>query len=168
MVRNLRHSALCLPICVIFAGCMPIPPNPIAISDVPKITDSSCTFTIVRDRQLVLTLNSHYISLDGEFIASLEMSEYTEFSVPKGPHSLGVTWRVIDEDSLRFRVLGWKDLSVSKDVTCEPPKRYLFTTTEGYPWYPEESAIVEQVEKFEGDFSLDDKEYVSPGARRLK
>ena len=168
MARNLRHSILCLLICVIFAGCMPIPPRPISISDVPKTANPSCTFTIVRDRQLVLALNTHYVSLDGEFVASLGMSEYTEFSVPEGPHSLGVTWRVIDEDSLRFRVLGWKDLSVFTDVICEPPTRYFFTTTEGLPWYPEETAIVEQVNRFEGDFSLADKEYVSPGAQQLK
>ena len=167
MAKNLIHGILSFLICVIFAGCMPIPPSPISISDVPLTADSSCTFSIVRDRQLILALNTHYISLDGEVVAALDMSEYTEFSVPEGPHSLGVTWRVIDEDSLRFRVLGWKDLSVSMDVICEPPRRYFFTTTEGFAWYPEETAIVEQVEKFEGEFSLDDKEYVSPGAQQL-
>ena len=168
MARNFRRSVLCFLICVIFAGCMPIPPRPISISDVPKTADSSCTFTIVRDRQFLLALSTHYISLDGEFIASLDMNEYTEFSVPEGPHSVGVTWRVIDEDSLRFRVLGWKDLSVSMDVICEPQRRYFFTTTEGLPWYPEETAIVEQVDKFDGEFSLDDKDYVSPGIQQLK
>ena len=164
MVKILRHIALCVVIIVMFAGCLPIPPRSISISDAPKTSDSSCTFTIVRDKQFVLALSTHYISLDGEFIASLDMSEYTTFSVPEGSRSLGVTWRVIDEDSIRFRVLTWKDLTESVEVTCEPPMTYYFTTTAGLPWYPEESAIVEQVDGFEGRFSLDDKEFVSPGA----
>lgn len=164
MVKDLWHIALCVVIFVMFSGCLPIPPRSISISDVPKTSDSSCTFTMVRDRQFVLALSTHYISLDGEFIASLDMSEYTTFSVPEGPHSLGVTWRVIDEDSIRFRVLAWKDLTESMDVICEPPMRYLFTTTGGLPWYPEETATVERVGGFEGEFSLDDKDFVSPGA----
>ena len=164
MARILWHIALCVVIVVMFAGCMPIPPRSIWISDAPKTSDSSCTFTIVRDRQFVLGLSTHYISLDGDFIASLDMSEYTTFSVPEGAHSLGVTWRVIDEDSIRFRVLAWKDLTASMEVICKPSMTYFFTTTEGLPWYPEETAAVEQVDAFEGEFSLDDKKFVSPGA----
>jgi len=166
MARNLWHIALCFLTVVMLAGCLPIPPGPISISDAPMASESSCTFTMVRDRHLVLALNTHYISLDGEFIASLDMSEYTTFSVAEGPHALGVTWRVIDEDSIRFRVLAWKDLSESVDVICEPPMSYFFTTTEGFPWYPEETAVIEQVDRFEGEFSLDNKEFVSPGAQQ--
>jgi hypothetical protein len=166
MARNLWHIALGLLISVMLAGCLPIPPPHISISDAPKTSESSCTFTMVRDRDLVLALNTHYISLDGDFIASLDMSEYTTFSVPAGPHSLGVTWRVIDEDSIRFRLLAWKDLSESMDVVCEPPKSYFFTTTEGFPWYPEETAVIEQVDRFEGEFALDNKDFVSPGAQQ--
>ena len=168
MARVLWHIVLCLLISGMLAGCLPIPPRSIPISDVPKTPESSCTFTMVRDKHLVLAFNTHYISLDGEFIASLDMSEYTTFSVPEGPHALGVTWRVIDEDSIRFRMLAWKDLSETVDVICEPPMSYLFTTSEGYPWYPEETVVIQQVDKFEGEFSLDDKEYVSPGAKQLK
>ena len=164
MARKLWHLVLCVVILVIFAGCLPIPPRSIPISDAPKTSDSSCTFTIVRDSQFVLALSTHYISLDGDFIASLDMNEYTTFSVPEGAHSLGVTWRVIDEGSMRFHVLAWNDQTESMEVICEPPMTYFFTTTKGLPWYPEETAIIEQVDEFEGEFSLNDKEFVSPGA----
>jgi len=164
MARKRSYSVFCCLAFFSFTGCVPLPPRGIPISDVPESTGASCTFTMVRDSQLVLTLNNHYISLDGEFIASLGMSEYTRFSVPEGPHVLGVTWRVIDEDSLRYRVLVWKDLSKTVDVICEPPMAYLFTTTQGFPWYPEEMAILEQVDEFVGGFSLVDKAFVPPGA----
>lgn len=165
MARNLWHFALGFLIFVILTGCLPIPPQAISISDAPVTSERSCTLTIVRDRHLVLAVNTHYVSLDGEIIASLDMSEYTTFSVPEGPHSLGVTWRVVDEDALRFYVLGWRDLSKSVDINCEPPKSFLYTTTAGYPWYPDDTVLIEQVDRFEGEFSLDEKEFVPPGAQ---
>jgi hypothetical protein len=47
--------------------------------------------------------------------------------------------------------------SGSTDVICDPPRRYCFTATEGLPWYPEETAMGEQVDKFEGEFLLTDQ-----------
>lgn len=164
MARIRWHIALCALTVGMIAGCMPIPPSSIWISDAPEVSGSSCTFTIVRNRQFVIGLSTHYISLDGDFIASLDMGEYTTFSVPEGAHSLGVTWRVIDENSIRYRVLAWKDLSASMEVICEPSMTYRFTTTDGLPWYPDETATIERVDAFAGEFSLDDKEFVPPGA----
>jgi len=165
MARNLRQVTLGFLIFAMLTGCLPIPPRSIPISDAPATSGPSCSFTIVRDRHILLALNTHYISLDGTYIASLDMSEYTTFSVPEGRHLIGVTWRVIDEDSIRYRVMGWRDLSKSVDVDCEPPMSFLYTTTEGFPWYPDETVVIERVDQFEGEFALETKEFVPPGAR---
>jgi hypothetical protein len=41
------------------------------------------------------------------------------------------------------------------DLICDPPRCYCFTTIEGLPWYPEETAMGEKVDKFEADFLSD-------------
>jgi len=41
------------------------------------------------------------------------------------------------------------------DLICDPRRCYCFTTTEGLPWYPEETATGEQVDKFGAEFLSD-------------
>jgi hypothetical protein len=156
---------------LVLAGCVPIPPRPIPISDVPTITSTSCNVTFVRKKQLAGSAPSHFISLDKLTVASLEVGEYTTFPVTEGRHSLAVTWRVGDKlfgvggFGAGAAALVWSPYTKSVELDCRPPVNYFFTiTSKAFSLDENDRVELKHVEQLDGDFILERNRYIAPGS----
>ena len=159
---------IALVLMLFLAGCvLPVPPPSVPVSSVPTVSGKSATITVVRKKQFAGSAPTHYISLDGATIATLEVGEYTTFQVPEGNHSLTVTWRVGDKGAASGGValLLWSPHSKTVEINCIPSTNYFFTiTAKAFTLSEDDRVDLKQVDQLEGDFATEKNRYVSPGA----
>jgi len=172
-IPNRWHYTWYVLIPLVLAGCVPIPPKPVSISEVPIVSGPSCTFTIVRRRQFAGSAPTHYISLDGVTVASLEVGEYTMFPVSEGHHLLAVTWHVGDKlhgvggFGAGVAVLAWSPHSKLVEANCQSSTNYSFTiTSRAFAIDENDRVEVKAVDRLKGEFSIDQNTYVSPGMHK--
>jgi hypothetical protein len=157
----------------VLAGCVPIPPDTINLSEAPSVIGDFCNFTIVRKRQLIGSAPTHYIYLDKVAVASLETGEYTSFPVSVGHHSLTVLRRVGDKlhgvggFGAGVAVLTWSPHLKSVEIDCRSSENYFFTISSNVFALDENDRLeLKQVENHESDFILERNKYVAPGPRK--
>jgi len=178
-----NFSVACAAFCTsLLAGCI-APHANVPIKNVPPVTATPATFTIVRrNNPLYIVADSfvtHYISLDGVMVATLETGQFTRFPVSEGHHTLATTWHVWD-DMGGIGGFGAAVLFVSQnahkkeiEVDCEAQREYFFTISREIPFslkpYNEEKRTqFQQVERLEGKFVLEGKNYVPTGPSNSK
>lgn len=169
MLQGIRWSCLVHASALFLAGCVvPNYPQAVSIFEVPKVSGSACSATLVRKKQLAGSAPSHFISLDNRIVAALEAGEYTTFDLSEGRHTLGLKWRIMDrmDQGMGVIVLTWSPYEKSVEVDCQPPAAYLFTiTSKGFVLDDHDRVELERVERLDGDFRLDRNGRVSPGPR---
>lgn len=154
------------------AGCVPVPPRPIALDAVPTVTGAACNVTVVRKKQSAGSFPNYYVVLDRLAVASLRPGDYTTFPVAAGRHTLAVVWRVGDTPVTAggpgggAAILFWSPHAKFAELNCAPPGDSFFTlTARALPIDENDRVELRQVERLDGDFSLERNRHVALGPR---
>lgn len=154
--------------CVIFD----FPDDP-QVTSPPAPGEQTSTVTIVRKKQFAGSGITQSIMLDGAFIVNLKANQYTSFKVSAGQHMLGTAWRIggvaiIGPGGALGQ--GISDfLTRELELDCIAGQHYyLVIEAMGIALHEVDRIRFEQVERLEGDFALDGKDFVPVGSRDEK
>lgn len=158
--------------CVAWVDRPPPPKLPV----IEASAEDSATLTVVRRKQFALSGVIFTVSVDGVAMANLESGQYTRFPVSPEEHTMEVRWDIGGVNILGGGTGGAGFIRDSVQthkkaiaIRCHIESNCFITIeAQAFAGHEEERVIVKQVDRLEGEFSLEEKSFTPSGVFILK